>query len=251
MPTRRSEWEKALAAIFFPRRICVRCGGLSPGKPLCERCEQEMLQLRSCSRCATFLREEAPAAYRCADCKAEESSFVLARAALPYEGRLREQLLAFKYHGATGLRRPFAALLLQTWQRWFHGCPVDVCVPVPLAAQRQKERGYNQAELLTALLARELGVDHRPHLLRRVRETAPLAQQTRKERRTSMQGAFAAQEDVRGNRVLLVDDIYTTGATAEAASAALVKQGAAAVYVLTVAAGWDLPQPAEKEPASL
>ena len=152
---------------------------------------------------------------------------------------MRTNLLNFKYHGRTGLRRPLAALLLDTYQRHWHNEHFDVIIPLPLSAQRAAYRGYNQSQLLSEIVAAELNIAHRPQLLYRTKDTRPLAKLTREERRKELKGAFAA-EKLDGQRILLIDDIYTSGASSTTATEVLLKAGAQSVHVLTCAAGYDL-----------
>lgn len=233
-------WKKQAAAVFFPQRKCPVCGGFSL-RGACADCREELSALRPCPVCATFIAATESEFYRCRGCRGEEPYFDQARAAGEYGGVLRDNLLAFKYNGRTGLRRPLAELLLTAFRRYYREQRFDAVAPVPLHEKRLRERGYNQAELLTHILSRELSLPHAPRLLRRVKDTPPLSGlDSRKQRFELMRAAFEASPDSRGRRVLLVDDIYTSGATSAAAALALRRQGAAAVYVLTVAAGHDL-----------
>src|SRR5205823_1833243 len=118
---------------------------------------------------------------------------------------------------------------------------VDALVPVPLDAARVRERGYNQAALLAAPVAAALDVPLAPTWLRRTRPTRPQVGLSARERRVNVRGAFTCPEPaaVAGQRVLVVDDVMTTGATLEACAEALVAAGAAGVWGLIVAR--DLP----------
>lgn len=227
--------QQVVAALLYPQRKCINCGALSIGGALCGECSQLWQKQKSCTTCASFARDAADADTECTACRTAERSFVLARAALPYEKKLRNNLLAFKYQARTGLRRPLADLLLQTAERHYAGLCFDAVVPVPLAPRRMQSRGYNQSELLSKIVAAELNLCNAPHLLRRVRDTRLLADLTRSERMQELKGAFAAEALAAGQRVLLVDDIFTTGATAHAASRALLQAGAESVHVLCVA----------------
>lgn len=236
------QWQKAAASIFFPQRICVNCGQLSlPEKPLCSACTAFMEKLRQCPRCASFIAPTETVRYLCPDCRKKPPSFTRAVAALPYEGRLREILIAFKYEQKTGYRRPLSALLLDLYKRYYGSIPFDAIVPVPLHPGRLEERGYNQAELLSRLLTEETGIPHRPSLLTRVDNTPPLADLGRKKRMSVLRSVFKAQTESAGLRILLVDDIYTTGATAEMSSQALLRRKATSIHYLAVAAGRALP----------
>jgi len=234
------EWQKAAAGILFPQRLCVSCGAVSPDGPLCPDCRDKQQRLRPCPYCAAFIAATETADYCCSECRQARPPFQLARAAMPYQGYLRERLLDFKYRDRPGLRRPLAALLKEAFARYYGSRAFDALTPVPLSPCRERERGYNQAELLSALLSRELLIPHHPEYLRRVRETRPLAALTRREREAELKGAFRADPRTAGQRILLIDDIYTSGATAAAATRALQKAGAGEVWVLAVAAGEDL-----------
>ena len=150
-------------------------------------------------------------------------------------------LIAFKYQQRTGLRRPMAALLAEAYAGRYAGLEFAAVLPVPLHPARLRQRGYNQAELLSVLLAHELELPHYPQWLRREEDTPPLAELNRRDRLHALRRVFAAAPEVRGQRILLIDDIFTTGATAESCSQALLRGGAAEVYVLAVAAGRALP----------
>ena len=235
------QWQKAAASLFFPQRQCLKCGSPAIGRPLCEDCERQRAALRRCPLCASFIAATETERYLCPDCRRHHPSFTAAVAALPYEGRLREILIAFKYQQRTGYRRPLAALLLEVWEQFYADIVFDAVVPVPLHSGRLYQRGYNQAELLSALLAQETGIAHQPRLLVRGEDTPPLAGLGRQERIKALRGVFAAEAAVAGQHILLIDDIFTTGATAESCSHALLRQQAASVSVLTVAAGHALP----------
>lgn len=233
-------WKKQAAAVFFPQRKCPVCGGFSL-RGACPDCARALADLRPCPVCATFIAKTESEFYRCRGCRETEPHFDQARAAAPYGGVLRDNLLAFKYNGRTGLRRPLAELLLTAFRRYYGGLAFDAVVSVPLHEKRLADRGYNQAELLTYILCQELDLPHAPQLLHRAKDTPPLsASGGVKERFELMRAAFEAAPECRERHVLLVDDIYTSGATSSAAALALRRKGAASVHVLTVAAGHDL-----------
>jgi ComF family protein len=110
-------------------------------------------------------------------------------------------------------------------------------IPVPLSRGRRRERGYNQAELIARAVAREAGIPLRARVLRKTKERPPQAGLSAAARRSNVASAYHARLplSLRGKSVLLVDDVLTTGATAEAASRALLRAGAGAVDVLTLA----------------
>jgi ComF family protein len=170
---------------------------------------------------------------RCALCRNGLRAFDAAYCFGSYEGTLRQLIHVYKYGGVRTLARPFGALLstaLPREQRY------DLVVPVPLHWLRKWRRGFNQSELLAREIGRRCGIPVR-NALRRVRATRAQAGLSNTRRRHNVQAAF----DVRGGapltglRILLIDDVMTTGSTATACAAALKRAGAAKVSLLTVA----------------
>ena len=151
-----------------------------------------------------------------------------------YEGILRESIHLLKYSGMRPLARPLgrrlAALLADSG-------PVDLIVPVPLHQQRQRSRGFNQSELLAAELSKCTGVPVDCSVLRRVRVTETQTGLSHRERRLNLLDAFrvARPEGVSGRRVALLDDVVTTGATANECARVLRDHGAARVYAVAFA----------------
>lgn len=175
-----------------------------------------------------------PPAGLCAACIADPPAFDWARAAARYAGSVREALHAFKFEGRRALAGPLADLLFEQCAGRLPGA-VDALVPVPLAPDRERERGFNQAALLAARMAPRLGAPVRARWLARVRATSPQSELTAAERRANVSAAFRAHASVEGLRVVVIDDILTTGATAAECARALRARGAREVGVLTVA----------------
>lgn len=139
-----------------------------------------------------------------------------------------------KYNGFFGLAEPVAGLMIEAWARW--EIQVDVVVPVPLHAERERKRGYNQSALLADHLCRRLDLTFTPEALRRVRHTRPQVELSAVDRLANVANAFEASADhVAGGDVLLVDDVCTTGATMIAATEALLAAGAKTVSGYAVA----------------
>jgi ComF family protein len=150
-----------------------------------------------------------------------------------YEGRLRELIHLFKYSRVRPLARPLGSYLASAIPR---DQSFDVVVPVPLHWRRLWERGFNQSDLLARAVARRYGAPV-VRALRRRRATATQAGLTNARRRANVAGAFAVKRAraVSGRRVLLVDDVMTTGATASACAGALKRAGSRYVAVLALA----------------
>jgi ComF family protein len=171
----------------------------------------------------------------CQVCRASRPVVDGIRSVAYFEGPLRQAVHDFKYRGVRALAQPLAGLLVE-YQRTQH-LPADVVVPVPLHPQREAERGYNQAALLAEVLGDALGLPVALHLLERVRPTPPQVGLNAAERRSNVHAAFRATREAAARRVLLVDDVCTTGATLNACGAALKAQGARSVWGLTLARG--------------
>ncbi len=237
--------------------ICDSCWALlrPQGGTLCRRCGEDLGIASFSTGHPGSLSDQF-----CQPCRLAPPAFARALAFGVYEGELRELIHLLKYRRIAPVARGLGTLLATTLAAATDAPGHLLVVPVPLFPGRQRSQGFNHAERI----ARSLVTDtHRaasrgqrrrlmlmPRALERRRATEPQATLTPRQRRHNLRGAFAVPRPslVAGRAVLLVDDIYTTGATARAASQALLQAGAASVWVLTVAraqrdgvARWDLP----------
>lgn len=232
----RSVVEPVLAAVF--PTWCAACG--TPldrplRAPLCEACWRLPSHHGPSCACGFVLpqAQQPP----CGRCRRGLNPFAAGASLGPYEAGLRALVHELKYHG----RRRIAELLAERMveersvRRLFEGDPV--VVPVPLHPRRQAQRGFNQAELLARALARRAGAVLEPAALVKLRETAPQAGLSAAARRRNVTGAYFPRRraGLEGRTVLLVDDVFTTGATARACTRALRQAGAREVRVLSVA----------------
>jgi ComF family protein len=149
----------------------------------------------------------------------------------PYQGALRAAIHRFKYRDGLILERPLGQLLAETVLAGCGGERPDLLIPVPLHPDRLRRRGYNQALQLARQVGRSCALPVVPAGLHRLRETPPQQGLDARVRRTNLCGAFRVATAVAGRRVLLVDDVMTTGATARECAAALRQAGAATVEV--------------------
>jgi ComF family protein len=196
-----------------------------------------------CASCRTPFQNSFPldAAGRCALCRSGLRGFDAAYSFGAYEGVLRELIHLYKYGKVRTLARPLSGWLAQALPR---DEAFDALVPVPLYWRRRWQRGFNQAELLARGLSRRTGIPV-VTALGRVRPTPAQAGLSTSARRRNVAKAFRAR-DVQGKRILLIDDVMTTGATATSCALALKQAGARRVALLTVArvdrrmAGWRL-----------
>jgi competence protein ComFC len=185
-----------------------------------------------CTSCRTPFQNSFPldAAGRCALCRSGLRGFDAAYSFGAYQGVLRELIHLYKYGKIRTLARPLSALLLQALPR---DEAFDAIVPVPLFWRRRLQRGFNQSELLARGLARCTGIPT-VNALRRVRPTPTQAGLSNSVRRQNVAQAFRSRS-VQGKRILLIDDVMTTGATAASCALALKQAGARRVALLTVA----------------
>jgi ComF family protein len=163
--------------------------------------------------------------------------FTMARALGAYEGSLRGAIHRWKYEGKTYLTPFFAEWMEEGLNRHWGPHSLDLLIPVPLHTQRLRERGFNQALLLVKELSRRTGIPYRKTILQKKKPTIPQVNLSGTEREKGLRGAFQVigKEELLGKSVLLVDDVYTTGATVNECSKVLLRGGAERVNVLTLA----------------
>lgn len=149
---------------------------------------------------------------------------------------LREVVQRFKYGRKVSLGKPLGRLMARGCSEFLLANSFDIIIPVPLHPRRLRWRGFNQAVILAGEVSRALKPPVDPFLLLRSRETPPQTQLSEEERKKNMRGAFFLNpaKSVRGKTLLLVDDVYTSGATVNECSRTLVRAGAKEVYVLTL-----------------
>ena len=209
---------------------CVSCG--KRGVRWCDRCfaKIQIIHPPVCEACGCKLG----AAGYCPDCRYSRPKYTALRSWANFSGPVQQALHGLKYRRDISLgeylSRPLIQLLSQS------GWPVDIVVPVPLGLARQKERGYNQVAYIARPLALGLGWRYLPNALSRERETQSQVGLTIEQRRENVRDAFVSRSNlVAQRRVLLVDDVMTTGATIDACTSALLAVGAKEVYAITVA----------------
>jgi ComF family protein len=224
-----------LLNVLFPPRCAVCRDFLVSDTGLCPLCEARWPSLNApfCGTCA--LPFVSGPSHGCGDCLADAPSFEKIHAAGLYEGLLLDLVVRLKYRGEERLGRllgdRMAGVLKEAVPH------VDLILPVPLHAARLRERGFNQAVLLARRIGKKWGKEVDPFLLKKVRPTPAQATLARDERRKNVKKAFlvADAERVAGKRILLVDDVATTGATLNEAAKILIQSGAASVAAAVVA----------------
>lgn len=236
----------ALASLLFPApcRICAQILDTGDRIPFCRAClgtiDRELPE-PLCDRCGRPIVSVAVlggiSKPQCHLCRHGVYDFDFARSFGAYTPPMARAVLLLKYGDVAPIGAWFARHLVEVVKRQPQEYAADAVVPVPLDRGRLRERGYNQADLIARPLARLLGVPFRSYLLVRTRPRPNQLRLTRRERWETVRGAYATQETAQVDklRVLLVDDVFTTGATLDACSRALRRAGAARVACLTVA----------------
>lgn len=234
----------AIISVIFPApcRICgfvlTRAGTL----PICEACFQSLRPLNGpvCACCGRPLASEVALDAlmpKCFACRRDVYAFKCARSFGPYTDQMVRAIGIMKYERLTQLGRWFAQRLHSVARENTALREVDVVVPVPLHPGRLRERGYNQAELIAKPLARWMRLPLSSHLLVRTKPRPSRLLLSRRERWLTVRGAYEIRKGTRVDnlRILLIDDVFTTGATLDACSRALRRAGAKSVAGLTVA----------------
>lgn len=232
MPARWREALDAVVDVLLPP-ACVACDEVLPGPvALCEACAVEVLELPD-ERCAVCSEPGLFPGGQCPRCRAGVP-FVRAFAPFEHEGSIARAIHRFKYEDRSELGRPLGHLLASASAAAVAKMP-GTLVPLPLHPARFQERRYDQAALLAAELSQRLGRPLEVEWLTRVRDTRRQVGLSEAEREANVAGAFAAPPQVRGQDVVLVDDVFTSGASAREAAGALRAAGASRVFVLTLA----------------
>lgn len=251
MTTHRA-WRRFLDLIY-PRacRVCRRplYGEVNPS--FCDDCWDRFPSLDGpcCPSCGIPFRSGSALSHspthRCGACRVKPPRYDRAAAAGAYEGVLREAIQLFKYRGQTALAESLARKMARVATRFSR---VDVLVPVPLDTFRLRERQFNQSLLLCDALARRNGLPVVPAALERIRPTAPQTGLSPVARRRNVRGAFRVRrpDRINGRNILLIDDVFTTGATVNECARVLKREGAESVTVLSAARALSFPLTAEE-----
>jgi competence protein ComFC len=236
-------WLDAGLGLIYPE-VCQLCrkqrASLREGF-VCSQCWSEVHFIRPpfCQRCGLPFTGELTATFECTNCRELEFHFRFARAAVISKTVVLEAIHRFKYSRALWFENFLAGLLLREAAPVLGKKDWDYIVPVPLHPLRKREREFNQAEILARRLADETHIPLNDKILRRIVPTATQTVLTREKRATNMKNAFAVRNGSRlaGKRIIVLDDILTTGATTNACARALRAAGATDVCVWTVARG--------------
>ncbi len=226
----------SIVDIIFPPQ-CLICGEIaSSGLCLICRASFQALVPPLCEICSVPV-ETAEPSILCNKCRDSRPAYDKAWSLFVYDGAVKKAIQDFKYHGVSGFHRVFGELLSGRLKRELVDTQIDLIVPVPLHPSRERSRGYNQALLMARSCASLLSLPLLGSSLVRNRHTDSLADQGRKERYASLEGVFSLQNKIslKGKKILLIDDIMTTGATFHQCARVLKEGAASHIYGITVA----------------
>lgn len=215
---------------ILPAQPCVLCSSMSHDGLWCAACDAALPYLKAahCPICAL----PTPTGEVCGHCLTQPPLFAHTTAAFAYAFPLDKLIQTMKYGEQLALAHAFAEKLAR---RIDQADLPDYLVPMPLHPARLRERGFNQSLLLAKILARELRLKFLPDACQRIRNTPPQSALPWKERDKNVRNAFRCDADLAGKKIVLVDDVMTSGASLDALAAAIKKRGASEVSVWVVA----------------
>ena len=227
-----------IPALLWPD-TCPFCGKVYSGGvcPLCAG-KVKRLEVREpkCMQCGKPVRR--PEEEYCHDCAHTHHQYDRGRSIWLHRPPVSTSIYRFKYQNQRSYGSYYAKKLKEHCGRYIKAWNPEIIIPIPLHPKRRRRRGYNQAEILAGELSKLTGIPADFSTLVRIRNSVPLKQLAGRERRRNMKGVFAVSRNfVPGASVLLVDDIYTTGSTMDAAAEILKKSGVGKVYFLTISIG--------------
>lgn len=238
----QSYWQSFIRLIY--PATCALCETplLLREQHLCAACQAkiELLKAPACARCARPFPPYAPVRRICAPCRSERPGYDRGFALVPYQDPVKEIFHQIKYGNKPWLLQIFRPHI----ERFAHSqtlCDYDFVVPIPMDASRERKREFNQAFLIAKMLPIPDGQRNPAvkKLLAKKRSTAPQSQLRRRERLQNLNGAFRIRKKhlVNGKRILLIDDVFTTGSTIHECAKLLKMEGASRVDFLTIARG--------------
>lgn len=232
------DWAGIVCDLFFPRR-CPVCDDLTePGKLICGGCRAAVRRAEEpvCMRCGKPLFNQRKE--YCMDCEKKAHNYKQGKSVFVYEGKIRQSMYRFKYKNRREYALFYAREAVSLHEAWIRRLGIEAIVPVPMYAGKKRQRGYNQAEVFAEQLGRELHLPVEKKFVERVRNTVPQKELGDLARKHNLKNAFQLCSDiVKYSKVLLVDDIYTTGSTMDAVAEVLLSAGVKEIYYICISIG--------------
>ena len=236
----KSNWKEIVLHIFFPR-CCPICNKLLKiqGEKICPICVRKIKFVTEprCKCCGKGVHSKE--VEYCFDCNKKVHNFKEGISLCYYTPLLQKSLAQVKYYNKRQHLDFYCEEMFRVYKRKIHSWGIDIIIPVPLHPKRRRKRGFNQAEEIGRRLSKLFQIPMNTHILFRVSNTKAQKDLNNKESQKNLQGAFLVKKKLDENikRVLLVDDIYTTGSTVDECAKELLLSGVKQVYVATIAIG--------------
>lgn len=245
---RESIFKKTIVSILYPRR-CPICGKIvvPRGELACPQCQTLLVPIEEprCKKCSKPVDSEE--IEYCLDCYTKRHHYKKGFALWVYDANMKKSITEFKFHGRQEYSDFYVDELVKKFHKEIQKIAPDVLVPIPIHKSKHTQRGYNQAEILAKGIGEKLNVPVISHLLKRDRRTLPQKQLNDKERLKNLLQAFSfSREELfkfeekynkKVRKVMLVDDIYTTGSTIEACTGILLQNDIEEVYFISICIG--------------
>lgn len=228
---------KVFFNILYPRR-CPVCHEIlkNQDRMICERCEQELIPISE-PRCFKCGKPVSAAEEYCRDCLENRHVFDRGRGIFVYDERMRRSLVRYKYYGCREYGDFYSRAMCLYARKELALWKPDLIVPVPIHKSKERLRGFNQAAYLAEKISRFTGIPADSALVQKVRKTKSQKKLTARQRQENLRKAFRVERKLTGLKILIVDDVYTTGSTMDAMARCLREKGAKNVYFLTVCIG--------------
>lgn len=227
-----------ILSLFYPDR-CPVCHGVLRGKgDICPSCRRYLHYIKEprCLKCGKEIEKEEQE--YCRDCQRFHHTYDRGRSVFVYDEVMRRSISMFKYHNRREYAKFYAREMHDYCGSFIHSFEPDVILPVPVHKKKKRQRGFNQAELVAKELGKLMNVSVDSNYLLRKENTVPQKELTRQQRKENLKNAFEICETGKVyEKVLLVDDIYTTGATMDAVSEILRKNQSKIIFFLTICVG--------------
>lgn len=235
---------QAIIDMIYPVRCPVCSDIVTPkDRKICIPCEKK-LQLISeprCKKCSKPIEQDQRE--YCSDCERKDYHFEYGYSVWVYDSAIKKSISDYKYRHKKEYAKYYIQEVVKNYGDWIIQLAPDALVPVPIHRSKYRERGYNQAEILAKGIGKELNIPVLSHLLIRNKKTLPQKQLSDKERLQNLREAFGFNKGLaesypkKLDRLLLVDDIYTTGSTIEACTNILKQNGISHIYFITLCVG--------------
>ena len=217
--------------LMFPHYACAFCGRETPDGELCDACRKFLIVPKVCDICGEHISDDSTI---CMSCKEYKRNFDKSLSVAEYNQTTAAAVMALKYAGKRYLATDFAKLLAQKYVE--SGFDADIVCSVPSSKERLKERGFDHAKDIAKEFCKMTGLEYKD-LLVKIKHTEHQTELSREQRLVNLEGSFAAQNvtEIKGKKILIVDDVFTTGSTLSCCAKALRKAKPAKIFCLTVA----------------